>query len=330
MAFLDNSGDIILDAVLTDKGVDAMANGNFKITKFALGDDEINYGLYDKNNTGGPAYYDLEILQTPVLEAFASQIGAINYGLTTLANNVLYVPSLKVNNLSLNLDNKTAKNGVFYVADNTNDSGTTTISSILEAANISYIDGQSVANAGYVLFEAGIESSDVTDTAANVNSYLTQQGLVDNSFDVAFDTRIFGGMMGASGTSRIANNGSSNTLNAKIGLANSTRTSNSPMKNYGTSRVNAFANQVYFKPGANDTKSTYSVIDGPTSKAAVVSPNIRAGLNTADYNKLGTRNATPDGTATAISFMDTTIYVTGQTSGAKMQLTMRVARRYVA
>ena len=330
MAFLDNSGDIILDAVLTDKGVDAMANGNFKITKFALGDDEINYALYDKNNTGGPAYYDLEILQTPVLEAFASQIGAINYGLVTLPTNVLYVPSLKVNDKSLNLDNKTAKNGVFYVADNTNDSGTTTIASILEAANIGYIDGQAVANAGYVMFEAGIESSDVVDTAANVNSYIIQQGLADNTFEVSFDTRIFGSVMGASSDSKLANDGTANTLDAKIGLANSTRTSTSPMKHYGTGRVGALTNQIYYKSGGNNTKTTYSAIEGPTAKAGVVSPNIRAGLATADYTKHGTRNATPDGITTSISYIDTTVYVRGLTSGATMQLTMRVARRYVA
>ena len=53
MAFLDNSGDIILDAVLTDLGRKRLAEGNgrFKIDKFALSDDEIDYGLYDKNNT---------------------------------------------------------------------------------------------------------------------------------------------------------------------------------------------------------------------------------------------------------------------------------------
>ena len=46
MAFLDNSGDIILDAVLTEVGRKRMSQGNFRITKFALGDDEINYGQY--------------------------------------------------------------------------------------------------------------------------------------------------------------------------------------------------------------------------------------------------------------------------------------------
>ena len=68
MAFLDNSGDIILDAVLTDTGRFRLAkgDGSFKIAKFALGDDEINYAVYDSNHASGSAYYDLEILQTSV------------------------------------------------------------------------------------------------------------------------------------------------------------------------------------------------------------------------------------------------------------------------
>ena len=41
MAFLDNSGDIILDAVLTTLGRRRMAEGRFRITKYAFGDDEI-------------------------------------------------------------------------------------------------------------------------------------------------------------------------------------------------------------------------------------------------------------------------------------------------
>ena len=51
MGFLDNSGDIILDAVLTDLGRERLArgDGSFKISKFALADDEINYGSYNKN-----------------------------------------------------------------------------------------------------------------------------------------------------------------------------------------------------------------------------------------------------------------------------------------
>ena len=71
MAFLDNSGDIILDAVLTDLGRRRMAEGKFNIIKFALGDEEINYKLWDTTREQR-AHYDLQILQTPLLEAFTS------------------------------------------------------------------------------------------------------------------------------------------------------------------------------------------------------------------------------------------------------------------
>ena len=93
MAFLDNSGDIILDAVLTDLGRKRMAQGNFRIVKYTFGDDEVDYGLYSKNNASGSAYYDLSILQTPVLEAFTGAPANINYGLMSYArNDLLYLP----------------------------------------------------------------------------------------------------------------------------------------------------------------------------------------------------------------------------------------------
>ena len=77
MAFLDNSGDIILDAVLTDLGRMKMAEGNFSINKFALADDEIDYTLFDINHVSGSAYHDLKIMQTPVLEAFTNNTSVI-------------------------------------------------------------------------------------------------------------------------------------------------------------------------------------------------------------------------------------------------------------
>jgi hypothetical protein len=100
MAFLDNSGDIILDAVLTDTGRYRLAkgDGSFRVAKFALGDDEINYRLYDKNNASGSAYYDLSILQTPILEAFTDNAAGLKSKLMTISrNNLLYLPVLKLN-----------------------------------------------------------------------------------------------------------------------------------------------------------------------------------------------------------------------------------------
>ena len=74
MSFLDNSGDIILDAVLTDTGRRQLArgDGSFRIVKFAFGDDEVNYELYATGAAG--ANRDLDILQSPVFEAFTNNL----------------------------------------------------------------------------------------------------------------------------------------------------------------------------------------------------------------------------------------------------------------
>ena len=97
MAFLDNSGDIILDAVLTDTGRFRLAkgDGSFRISKFAIADDEINYGSYNSTHASGSAYYDLEISQTPVLESFTDNAAMLKSKLMTVArNNILYLPIL--------------------------------------------------------------------------------------------------------------------------------------------------------------------------------------------------------------------------------------------
>jgi hypothetical protein len=132
MGFLDNSGDIILDAVLTDTGRYRLAqgNGSFKITKFALGDDEINYGSYNKNHPSGSAYYDLEILQTPVLEVFTNNTSTMKSKLISFTRtNLLYLPVLRLNTIDTNNKQSTsdlgaANAGTFIVAVNTETIGT--------------------------------------------------------------------------------------------------------------------------------------------------------------------------------------------------------------
>ncbi len=85
MAFLDNSGDIILDAVLTDAGRARLAqgDGSFKIVKYAFADDEIDYSKYQNANhangahPSGSAYYDINILRTPILESFTTNASSM-------------------------------------------------------------------------------------------------------------------------------------------------------------------------------------------------------------------------------------------------------------
>ena len=127
MAFLDNSGDIILDAVLTDTGRLRLAqgDGSFKISKFAIGDDEINYALYNKDHASGSAYYDLEVLQTPVLEAFTNNTSNLKTKLLSISRtNILYMPVLKLNTNEHILRQQQYGTSMFFRRDVSSGTGT--------------------------------------------------------------------------------------------------------------------------------------------------------------------------------------------------------------
>ena len=101
-SFLDNSGDIILDAVLTDVGRQrlARADGSFRITSYAFGDDEINYSLYDASLA--TARKDLNIMKTPVFEAFTDSSSTLRHRLLTLrgVGDTLFLPVARLNTKS--------------------------------------------------------------------------------------------------------------------------------------------------------------------------------------------------------------------------------------
>jgi len=101
MSFLDNgSADILVDAVLTDVGRQRLAQGGgrFNVTKFALADDEIDYRLYNGLDPSGSAYYDLNILQAPVLEPSTNSVASCRSKLFTYYDqNLYYLPTLLLN-----------------------------------------------------------------------------------------------------------------------------------------------------------------------------------------------------------------------------------------
>ena len=83
MGVLDNT-TITVDAILTKKGRELLAQGEgkFKITKFALADDEIDYGLYDITHPNGSNFYGQAIENMNLLEAIPDQTLAVKYFLT--------------------------------------------------------------------------------------------------------------------------------------------------------------------------------------------------------------------------------------------------------
>ena len=96
MAYLDNS-EITVDAILTKKGRQKLAQGqSLNITKFALGDDEIDYTLYEPAHPKGSAYYDSAIRAIPVTEASPDENHVLRYKLVTLPKNTTQIPVVKL------------------------------------------------------------------------------------------------------------------------------------------------------------------------------------------------------------------------------------------
>ena len=97
MGYLDNS-IITVDAVLTKKGRELLArgDGSFKITQFALADDEIDYSLYDPKHPKGYDFYGEAIENMPVLEAFVDETQIMKYKLATLPRGTSKLPILDI------------------------------------------------------------------------------------------------------------------------------------------------------------------------------------------------------------------------------------------
>lgn len=105
MGYLNNS-TITVDAILTKKGRELLARGRdeFKITQFALADDEVDYDLYNPEHPLGTAYYGAAIENMPIVEALADETQMLKYKLVTLPKGTARIPVVRVAQTTLELN----------------------------------------------------------------------------------------------------------------------------------------------------------------------------------------------------------------------------------
>ena len=334
MAFLDNSGDIILDAVLTTLGRQRMAEGNFQISKFALGDDEIDYALYDKNNASGSAYYDLEILQTPVFEALTETNANITYGLLSLTRtDLLYLPVL-VGNKVTSASPLLKYNGIYYLAVNTETHTKIkdTAASSGGAGDEKYV-AQNLSTVGRkVIIESGLDTDQLTGDAANRTSFIVNNNLLDSSYSMYYDNRFFNSVLTPTPTSKFKNDISSGADEVSINLQQAAAVSTTVgLDNYSTAIAAGIPNTVY-EP-AIGSATDVSALAGPRGTATAVNFSVNSGLTAtstgtrdAKYTLYGTINNAILGGSVLYDFIDTTVYVQGTVSTAQLQLPVRIIR----
>jgi len=104
LGYLDNVV-VTVDAILTKKGRELLArnDGSFKITQFALADDEIDYTLYNPNHPSGSAFYGEALDNMPLLEAFPDETQAMKYKLVTLPRGTSKLPVINVGYVNITL-----------------------------------------------------------------------------------------------------------------------------------------------------------------------------------------------------------------------------------
>jgi len=296
MAFLDNSGDIILDAVLTDTGRMRLAkgDGSFKIAKFALGDDEINYQLYNKNHASGSAYYDIEIVQTPVLEAFTNNTSTLKSKLVTISRtNLLYLPQI-VNNATVGLSSNSTNNILTVLVDQT------TVADSTIAATGDYVNGYRLGDTkNPIVMDQGIVSNAIGDGS----SVVLDADLTETQFMIEIDNR-FGNIWDGLGTTQATPSFVDDDNVATYYLSTST-------------------NRTYF--GKSGTSMSNEVIAGPRGNRLqfLVAPSVDLNSSTYLFTQLGS-------TATlgsAVYQIDTTVRITGVTTGYRVDLPIRFVKK---
>lgn len=105
MGYLDNSS-ITVDAILTKKGRELLAKGQneFKITSFALADDEIDYTLWNPDHPLGSQYYGSIIENMPITEAVPDESQNMRFKLVTLPKKTVRIPVVSVNRSAITLE----------------------------------------------------------------------------------------------------------------------------------------------------------------------------------------------------------------------------------
>ena len=311
MGFLDNSGDIILDVVLTDHGRKLLAkgDGSFQITKFALGDEEIDYSLYDKTNPSGSSYYDLEILQTPILEAFTDNAASMKSQLQTYSNlELLFLPVLRLNErVSIN---ERASNGVFYVTANRetsdNDGSSTTTTGVGRNSdgviNQGFLFGESLVGT-IIKIDEGLDTTEISPKRK------LDDELKETSYVVQIDNRL-GRLVDTSGT-----------------LASPDYIDDDNIAYYTVDLGDTFVTDI-----TDDTNSPSQIIQGPRGTTLSFRVQSSMDVNTSSYlfTTLGSTTSLPDRATPAgsssVYYIDSNIRVTGVKTGCMIDVPIRYVR----
>ena len=293
MAFLGNDGSIVLDATITDVGRQRMAKGNFVIKKFALGDDEISYESYNKSHASGSSYFDLEILQTPILEAFTNNTSTMKSHLLSIPRtNLLYLPVIKINE---NFSNSTKMHtvGAYVVAvDKDTEDLFLTVQGV--------IPGETSTGGTFIRCDQGL---DTTDISAN---FTIDADLTETQYILEIDNR-FGKLLSVNGTA------------AKVSYIDD--------DNVASYYFSLGTDLEFVSENSERTSAANQTIDGPRGTIFQFQIQSSLDLNSNDsyFNNIGSTTSMTDKNSTSqtVKYIDSFVRLFGGTTGYHVDIPVR-------
>ena len=363
MAFIKSADTILIKATLTEKGKKLLARGKFKIAKFALGDDEIDYRLYNAefNDDDG---YEPALKNAKLLEAFKDPNNNIQFGLNSYDSGILYLTDTELKSLdgkaphafieyipALIKNTKTTyaptiRQNRYYLS--VNDETTTILNKNLP--NFQFLEVNDTEKKK-IIIESGIKtgrSTSLTDdlatraTKANRENLILKKFLLDEDFLVQADNRIVSSVIGIQQSSQFENFQSGEAIiNFSTENKSSTAISlDSGFDYFATFLIKGIPNLMMSYDFISDVagvsdKKEYSNLSGP--RGSVVAFNIKTDQQL-QVNSTGTRDSrfVEFGTlenalfsempTRKFDYIDTTIYIVGATTNSSVQVPIRIIR----
>lgn len=360
MAFLKTSDSIIIRATLTEKGKKLLARGRFKVAKFALGDDEIDYELFSATRKNNSTYFPA-LLNTKLFEASKDKSKNLQFGLNSYDSGILYLTLNEQREISnrtphafveylpvLALNNKldyspTVRNDKYYVS--INDETTKILNDGI--SNFKFLQADQHESVKIVV-ESGIQGSSEADfggdneymrpTIENREQLILKKFLLDHDYFIYADNRFISNFVGITPSSKFENYSSGE----KIITFNSSNmltpiSLSSEFEYYATYVAKGIPNRLFDRlSSTKDTLSSkLSALLGPRGSVVAVNPMIDNILKTNSTGKRDSRFVEfgnlnqivfEELPSTKFDYIDTTIYIVGATSNARIQVPLRIIR----
>ena len=337
MAFKETSNDIVIDAVFTETGRKKIAKGTFRVVKFSLGDDEIDYTRNFEAASASFESYRPKLLDQPLLEAYSDHSKNIEFGLMSYTDkDLLYLPILGINTkVEASAQPQNIGTGSFYYLS-VNDETTTKINEIQTVSGSTFnILTSDRPEKTKIIIESGLGQLPELSYMSyeERDRYLVSKNLLDKNFFILADNRFVEKIMTCAPDSKFRN--------FPDGTTEINFQSMQPAP--PTSYPNQFDKYVTFlSVGINNLMSDhdfeglanrYSAIAGlkgtVTAFNLVAEPSLRvgsAGTRDYKYEKYGQIDQKIFDEVNKFDYIESPLYVIGTTSNSRIHVPLRIIR----